>query len=79
MTKNKKIGTALIILPPTLFIVSNIGYAIVSFVLNQQLANGNPNTTSFAILRTILGLCGMLGIVGFFISIPIGVYFLAKK
>lgn len=85
MNKNKKIGMMLILLPPILFIVSLVGYAVASAILNHQLVQltttttVNPNITVFIIVRMVMGLLGILGILGVFTSIPAGIYFLIKK
>ena len=82
MTRNKKIGIVLLMLPPLLFIGSIIGNMIAVFLINSTLTTIDPSVPTpliFSSLKLVLSLFGLLGVVGFFTAMPAGVYFLAKS
>jgi len=86
MTRNKKIGLILIILPFFLIIGSLAGYTVAGFVIQQKITASQSDPVSagsgvpvYSILRVVLGFAGLLGVLGLFICIPAGIYFLNKK
>lgn len=92
MTKNKKIGIALVIIPLILLIGSLVSYSVTSFIIANQhttvspsdvsdtgLVKNIPATTTLNILRMVLGLFGLFGVLGMLTMVPAGIYFLNKK
>lgn len=43
----------------------------------QENESGTLAQTAGSLVKLILGLCGVLAVLGFFISVPVGIYFLA--
>jgi hypothetical protein len=102
MTKNKKIGWALLVGPFCTLIAIVIIYAIAQFVMSSvmqantpeispnstnsmsdfyatELAPASTSGTTAKIINAILGLIGLLSVIGIFVGIPLGIYFLSKK
>jgi hypothetical protein len=102
MTKNKKIGFALLIGPFCTLILVVILYSVAQFVIdammqaeipettinavnsfNQlsatELAPATASSTAGKIINAILGLIGFLAVLGMFIGVPLGIYFLTRK
>jgi hypothetical protein len=90
MTKNKKIGLLLLLGPIALLFLIVFAYAIAQFSLTASmsatapvdstgLAPASGSNTAATIINAILGLLGLLSVVGIFLGIPLGIYFLVKK
>ena len=78
MSRNKKIGLALLLLPIVLITISLGGARITGLIVGSMADQSAPASGWFAVLRTILGGAGIAGLIGIFISIPAGIYFMAK-
>lgn len=102
MTKNKKIGWALLIGPICTLILVVILFAVAQFVMSpmtqaeitkpainavtsfdelpaSELSPATASSTAGKIINVILGLIGLLSVLGIFIGIPLGIYFLSRK
>ncbi|MBT6254299.1 hypothetical protein HOI83_03665 [Candidatus Uhrbacteria bacterium] len=81
--KRKRLGLILIIWPVPTLILTMIGFAIASSVVAGLLAGAESVPSSAAgvgqVINMLLGLLGVASILGIFISIPVGVYFLSTK
>lgn len=78
MTRKDK-GIAWLVSPFVLITGTLIFFAIVNFVFNTlfgTLELGSSLQKVQSILHFLLSLTGMLGVVDFFIGIPVGIYFL---
>lgn len=75
MTKKQKIGLALILVPPAVFILNLVVFSIISFVLIQGvdsasidaatgLANAAPGGAVAGVLRVLSGLVGLVSGIG---------------
>lgn len=94
MTKNKKIGLALLLSPICALVVILIVYAMVSFVISAGSTpeTGMLNTGSVtglvqqsrgaaiaSIINVVLSLLGVISVLGMIICVPLGIIFLARK
>ncbi len=77
--RKKTIGIVLITLPFVLLVTVIAGYAMSSFVISQITTEGTSVSTIGSMMNIFLGGLGVLSILGFFISIPLGIYFLSRK
>jgi hypothetical protein len=93
MTKNKKIGLALLIGPICTLVVILTIYAMVTFVLSSVstpetalntvsetgLVQQSRGAAIASIINVVLGLLGMISVLGIIVGAPLGIIFLAKK
>jgi len=94
MTRNKKLGLFLLIAPFALLFFILIAYAVSNFAfrahppeVSTQLSSvevathAEPDVRSAVanILNVVLGLAGLLAVIGIFVGVPLGIYFLTKK
>lgn len=78
MSRNKKIGIVLLLLPVALITISLGGARIAGLIIGSMADSSAPASGWFAVLRTILGGAGIAGLIGIFTAIPAGIYFMAK-
>lgn len=79
MSRNKKIGIVLLLLPVVLIIISLGGARIAGLIIGSMPDQSAPAPRGFGILATILGGAGIAGLIGIFTTIPAGIYFMAKS
>ena len=89
MTKNQKIGAALIIIPIALLLFISTAYPVSQFIISrlseQQavdstgLSNASSSVTILRLMRVVFGLLSTLAVLGIFIGIPLAIYFFVKK
>ena len=90
--RNKKIGLYWLIGPWVLLISIIVIYAIASFVVTSLISSGSGIGTTSAlktgadlritiasIIRTLMGLVGIVSVIGIMIGIPMGIIYLTKK
>ena len=79
--RRRNIGIALIIFPPACLFGSLILWAIVSFILNSMVMSGNGfgSPEFYRLLNVLFGFLGIIGVLGFFTALPIGLYLTFSK
>lgn len=88
MKNPKLLGALCLAVPPIVLSVAMSAYAISSFV-SSSLADsaairGEPASVESAlaagaVVNTILGFVGVLGVIGLFVGVPLGIYLLTRK
>ncbi len=80
--KNKKLGIFFILLPFLTLVATLFIWAIVIFISRTTNPSGDSvtlGTTVIKIINLILGLVALLGVIGIFVFVPLGIVFLNKK
>ena len=68
-------GVCLILLPFAILFLSLFSYAIVSFLNSQE----SISQSTAHLLQIITSIGGLVGLVGIWVFIPLGIYYLRKK
>lgn len=76
--RSKTKGVLFLVFPFVFLPVVLSLYAILRFVFAAVADNGG-GLAVFGVLNMVLGLLGILGVLSFFVFIPLGIYFLARK
>jgi len=76
---NKKKGLILLIVPIASLFIILFAYTIANFVISSVVGStGAPVVVVAQIINVVLGLFGLLAVIGIFVGIPLGIYFLSK-
>lgn len=77
-SRKTKIGWFLVVAPIPLLVVTIATYAIIAFIVAQSL-DANSDLAFGHAAQLALGFGGLLGVLGIFVGMPIGIYFLASR
>ncbi len=76
----RKLGLTLLVGPLVLIVVVLIAYAVTQFALGSGTSSESTLAgTAGEIVRTALGIAGIVGVIGFFVCMPIGAYVLVNN
>ncbi|MBP9762513.1 hypothetical protein KBD34_02765 [Patescibacteria group bacterium] len=77
-SSSKNLGTALIIIPPVSLGLSLILWPIFNFVFRMYAMSGDASPVVGRVINVALGFLGLVGVLGIFTALPIGIFLLAK-
>jgi len=77
--RKRVIGTILLVFPWILLPAVLAGYAISSFILSRSLVSGGEMPLIGRIINLALQTGGIIGVLGFLIGIPAGIYFVTRR
>ena len=76
--RKKTLGLILVLFALVLLPLTLAGYAIITFMLALS-GDGEQGVGLALFIKLVLGLMGIVAVLGFFIGIPVGIYFLTRK